>query len=132
MARNPRRPRRALLAGAFDLVAVILFVVVGRAVHHEPGDFVDFLVTLWPFVTGLVIGWLAAQAWRRPFRLPLPGIPIWVITVVGGMMFRVASSQGVAWAFVGVAAGTLGVLFLGWRAIALVSVRGAVPAAGRS
>lgn len=122
MARTPHHPGRTLWAGAIDLAVVVVFVLIGRGVHHEPASFGGFLVTLWPFVAALVIGWLAAQAWRKPFHLPLPGIPIWVITVVGGMMFRVASSQGVAWAFVAVAAGTLGLLFLGWRAIALLSL----------
>jgi hypothetical protein len=123
MAPTPVRPSRAVWAGIADLAVVVVFVILGRATHHEPASTAGFLVTLWPFVASLAIAWLAAQAWRKPFRLPLPGIPIWLITVVGGMMFRVASGQGVAWAFVGVAAAVLGVLFLGWRAVAVLVTR---------
>ena len=117
------RPGRILWAAVIDVVAVIVFVVLGRASHQESASFGGFLVTVWPFLAALAIGWLAGQAWKHPFRLTLPGIPLWVITVVGGMTFRVASSQGIAVPFIIVAALVLGVFLLGWRAVATAITR---------
>jgi hypothetical protein len=62
-------------------------------------------------------------AWRRPLGILVPGVVIWVATVAIGMLLRVASGQGVQFAFVIVATVTLGIFLVGWRAIALLIVR---------
>lgn len=73
---------------------------------------------------GLGLGWVAARAWRRPAAVWPTGVLVWAVTLVAGMLLRLASAQGTAAAFVVVAALTLGLFLVGWRAIAsLVSRR---------
>ncbi len=74
-------------------------------------------------MVALALGWLVTGVWRAPLALVRTGLPLWAITVVLGMILRAASGQGIAIAFVIVAAITLAVFLLGWRAIALLIVR---------
>ena len=48
------------------------------------------------------------------------GLGVWAVTVAGGMLLRAASGQGIAIAFIVVAAVTLLVALVGWRVIAAV------------
>ena len=121
--RPPVPGAHVLLAAVLDVVLVSAFVLIGRGNHAEAFDVSGILVTLWPFLTGLVVGWLATRAWRYPFAPVLPGIPIWLFTVAVGMLFRLLSGQGVAVSFVIVSIIVLGVFLLGWRLIAGVVVR---------
>lgn len=118
MAERTTSSRRVVLAVVLDVVAVLVFVVIGRSSHGEALGIPGLLTTFWPFLVGLAIGWAAAQAWKHPFRLPLPGVPIWLITVIGGMLFRVLSGQGTAPSFIAVATIALGILLIGWRVVA--------------
>jgi len=106
----------ALLAAVVDLVLVVVFVLVGRASHNEGP--LGTLVTLWPFLAGLVIGWIGARAWRTPLALRWTGVTIWAATVIVGMLLRTVAGQGVQLGFVIVTAVVLGIFLLGWRAIA--------------
>jgi Protein of unknown function (DUF3054) len=116
--------RAAIVAFVLDVVSILVFVIVGLISHHKQFDFVDILVVLWPFLGGLVIGWALTRSWRAPFRIFWNGVTIWVATVLIGMILRAVSGQDVPIAFVGVTALVLGVLFLGWRAIARLVTRG--------
>ncbi|MCU1477958.1 MAG: rane protein [Subtercola sp.] len=116
--RRPAATRTIVLAAVADLVLVLVFVLIGRSSHSEGFSLGGSLVTFWPFAVGLVVGWLATRAWRYPVRVVLPGIPIWLFTVVVGMFLRVLSGQGVEVSFVIVALIVLGVFLLGWRLIA--------------
>jgi hypothetical protein len=108
---------RWVTAAAADLACVLLFVAIGRASHHEADAVAGFLRTAWPFVSGLAIGWVVTRAWHRPNALVPVGIGVWLATVAGGMVLRIASGQGVAVAFVIVALIFLGLFLLGWRAL---------------
>ena len=116
--RRPAATRTIVLAAVADLVLVLVFVLIGRSSHSEGFSLGGTLVTFWPFLVGLVVGWLATRAWRYPVRVVLPGIPIWLFTVAVGMFLRVLSGQGVEVSFVIVALIVLGVFLLGWRLIA--------------
>lgn len=107
-----------------DVAAVLVFVLIGRANHGEGETVAGIANTVWPFLAGLLAGWLlAARTHRRVDRLS-GGTVVWIATVVGGLLLRVVAGQGVAAAFVVVAAVVLGVFLLGWRAISeLVSRR---------
>jgi hypothetical protein len=106
------------LAAALDAACVLLFVVIGRASHTKGESLAGIASTAWPFLAGLALGWLAARAWRRPFGLAPAGVSAWLGTVGLGMVLRVVSGQGTAFAFVLVALAFLGLFLLGWRAAA--------------
>jgi len=109
--------RWVFLSIVLDVVLVVLFTVIGRVSHGEGLGVAGVAQTAWPFLVGTLLGWLVTAAWRRPLALVRAGIPIWLLTVVVGMVLRVVSAQGIAVSFVIVAAVVLGVFLLGWRAI---------------
>lgn len=112
-----------LVAFAIDVVLVLVFVLVGRRSHGEAETAAGILDTMWPFLVGLVLGWLVTLAWRRPLAILWPGIPIWLMTVAAGMLLRVAAGQGAEASFIVVATIVLGVFLIGWRLIALPITR---------
>ena len=99
-----------------DCCCVLIFVVIGRANHAKGEAFGGIASTAWPFLAGLLVGWLAVRAWRRPSALVPAGVGVWLGTVVVGMVLRVVSGQGTAFAFIIVALAFLGLFMLGWRA----------------
>jgi hypothetical protein len=103
------------VALAADLCCVLVFVIIGRASHTKGETLGGIASTAWPFLAGLGIGWLAARAWRHPVSLAPAGVGAWLGTVVAGMVLRVLSGQGTAFAFVLVALAFLGLFLLGWR-----------------
>jgi hypothetical protein len=105
---------------ALDVLAVALFVGIGRAAHTRGLSLVGFASTAWPFASGLVAGWLVLRAWHLSGRSMRGGVTICVSTVTVGMVLRAVSGQGTAVAFVFVAFGFLGLAMLGWRLIELV------------
>jgi hypothetical protein len=110
---------RYLPALVVDAVLVLVFAVIGRASHQE--DPAGFLLTAWPFLVALLVGHLLAALLparpRRPWSV-LWGVVVWVVTVAGGMLLRVASGDTAELPFVIVATIVLGVFLLGWRAVA--------------
>jgi hypothetical protein len=112
-----------LVAFVIDVVLVLVFVLVGRRSHGEAETAAGILDTMWPFLVGLVLGWLVTLAWRRPLAILWPGIPIWLMTVAAGMLLRVAAGQGAEASFIVVATIVLGVFLIGWRLIALPITR---------
>ncbi|MGZ0711010.1 DUF3054 domain-containing protein (plasmid) [Coraliomargarita sp. W4R53] len=121
-------PTMRTIAGAFvlDAALVVVFAIIGRASHDEgifgPGGS-GLWQTSWPFLVGLVLGWLISRAWLAPASPLRTGLPVWAITVSGGMVMRYASDQGVAIAFVIVATVTLLLLLVGWRTVAALIAR---------
>jgi hypothetical protein len=124
-ATSPRVPAR-IAAAAFvvDAALVLLFAAIGRRSHDESGAVLGVVLTAWPFLAGLALGWVVAVAWRRTAPLGVrDGIPVWLGAVAGGMLLRAATGSGTAFSFVVVATVTLAVLLLGWRALAGVARR---------
>lgn len=114
--------RTALLSFTADVVLVIVFAAIGRASHRE--DVLSgLLVTAWPFLAALVVGWLVSLAWRAPLAPVRTGLPVWAVTVAGGMLLRAVSGQGVVLAFVIVAAVVLLLFLVGWRVVAALVAR---------
>lgn len=97
----------------------MVFALAGRA-SHDSDIWGGLVGTAWPFLGALAAGWLVSLAWRAP-RAPLrTGVPVWLVTVAGGMLLRAASGQGTALPFVVVATLTLLVALVGWRVIARI------------
>lgn len=111
--------RRVEVAAALDVLAVLLFVIIGRRNHHEGGNVVlGALRVAAPFLIALAVGWAATRAWRTPTAL-LTGMWVWVCTVALGLLLRrTVFDRGTAIAFVIVTTITLAVLLIGWRAVA--------------
>ncbi|WP_400999770.1 DUF3054 domain-containing protein [Agromyces sp. GXQ0307] len=121
MAATASVPRvTAILAGALDVMLVVLFAGIGRASHGEVVDAGGVWETAWPFLVGLAVGWLLVRGWRRPLAVRPTGVAAWVAAVAVGMLLRLATGGGAALAFVVVATATLGLFLLGWRAIAVL------------
>lgn len=110
-----------LLAGLLDIVAVLVFVAIGLSVHTAGVTLSGMATVSWPFLTGAAIGWLGSR--HLSWTVWPAGVVVWLATVAGGMILRVASSQGIAAPFVVVALLFLGAEMLGWRIIAQVVVR---------
>ncbi|MGJ6121041.1 DUF3054 domain-containing protein [Mycolicibacterium sp. Y3] len=112
-----------LAAVTADVVAVVVFCAIGRRSHAEGVTLDGVAQTAWPFLTGTVVGWLAARGWQRPTAITPTGLIIWVCTVAIGMVLRKATAAGTAFSFVVVASLTTAILLLGWRAAAKVASR---------
>jgi drug/metabolite transporter (DMT)-like permease len=116
---------RFLPAVIVDAVLVLIFAVIGRASHDESPA--GFLITAWPFLVALIVGHVLAALLpgrpRRPWSV-LWGVVVWVVTVAGGMLLRVATGDTAQLAFIIVATLTLGVLLVGWRAVTALVRRG--------
>jgi len=107
-------------AAALDAAAIVVFAAVGRA-NHDEGILgragLGLATTVWPFAAGAAIGWLIAKTWTRPCAWSPTGVIVWASTLVGGMLLRVASGQGVEVSFVIVAGLVLATFLIGWRVI---------------
>jgi hypothetical protein len=109
----PARPAVIVGALVLDIALVVAFAAIGRA-SHDSDVWLGLWQTTWPFLAGLLLGWVLTRAWRAPLALQR-GWGIWGAALVGGMLLRLASGQGTALPFVLVAAATLLVLLVGWR-----------------
>lgn len=121
---STRRPHASVTVPAvIDVVLVLVFVLIGRGSHDEGFTLLGTLITVWPFLVALAVGWVVMRAWRSPRAVAWTGVGIWVVTVAVGMLLRVVSGQGTAPSFVIVATIVLGVFLVGWRALARVVAR---------
>ncbi|WP_082775296.1 DUF3054 domain-containing protein [Pseudoclavibacter helvolus] len=114
-----------------DLLLVVVFAIIGRMSHAEGVSLAGIVTTGWPFVLGLLVAWVLVTLFRwKPWR-PFPaGVFVWVVTVGGGMLLRLAIGDTAEIAFVIVASIVLGAflllprLFLGTGRDARPSVKG--------
>ena len=106
-----RLSQRAVITTAIvDVVAVLVFVAIGRRNHDEGTALSGVLGVAAPFLIALGISWIGLRTWREPFNRA-SFIATWVITVfVGLLLRRVVFDRGIATAFIIVATITLGVL----------------------
>ncbi len=116
--RSESRSTAAALAA--DVLLVVVFCTIGRRSHAEGLTVSGIAETAWPFLSGTLVGWLLARAWRAPTAVAPTGVIVWVSTVVVGMLLRKASSQGVAVSFIVVASVVTALFLLGWRAVAVL------------
>lgn len=103
-----------------DVVAIMVFAILGRSSHAEQNTLLGVLGTAWPFLIAAAIGHLICRVvgslrtdptqWRY-------GLLVWATTLVLGMLLRVAAGATAAWPFILVATLVLAAFLLGWRAI---------------
>ena len=116
--RPAQRPSPAVTI-VIDAVMVVVFCVLGGLSHSvgEPDAVARIVVSIWPFLAALIVVHAVALAVGTDATRVVPGILIWLVTLGGGMALRALTGQGTAWAFVIVAAVTLAVFLIGWRAV---------------
>ena len=101
----------------WDLVAVAVFVVLGRRTHQESETLRAILATAAPFTGALAVGWLVAFR-RNPISIR-GGLVVASITIVGGMLLRrFVAGEGIAAPFILVTTLFLTATMLGWRIVA--------------
>ena len=128
--RPARSLRSALVALVVDVAFVLLFATIGRISHEEGATFGGVAGVAWPFVVALLVGWAIARL-RTGWPARMPGSSsVWLVTVVLGLLLRVATGGGFAWSFGVVTLLTLGLFLIGWRCAAEV-VRFAVEGLAR-
>lgn len=113
MIRIARRTER--WAVVVDAIAILVFVLIGRANHGEAETVHGVLRTLWPFLVGLAVGWFLIVRRTVPGASVRAGVIAAVDTVVLGLVLRALAGQGMAVSFVVVAVLVIVVLMLGWR-----------------
>lgn len=106
------RTRAALAA---DAICILVFAIVGRVSHAEGVGLAGVLQTAWPFLTGYLLGLVAAGG-RSPLSRRF-AVRVWVATVAVGMLLRLLTGAGVPLSFVVVTTLVLGALLLGWRGV---------------
>ncbi|MBE7160513.1 MAG: DUF3054 domain-containing protein [Williamsia herbipolensis] len=123
------RGRVVALAALADVVAVLVFVVIGRINHDDGLAITGILSTLWPFLAGTAVGWSVGYVVAhvhtdqigaphfRPERVVPDGVITWICTVAIGMVLRDQFGQGIAVSFIVVATIVLGLFLLGWRGL---------------
>jgi hypothetical protein len=101
-----------------DLLALLVFVLIGRDAHKHSFSIVGIASTLWPFASGLLIGWLLIRLRKLDGATKKSGFVIVLTTVSAGMVLRVISGQGTALTFIIVALTFLSLILIGWRLLA--------------
>jgi hypothetical protein len=103
---------------AIDVLALLIFVAVGRRNHDEAASISGVLGTAAPFLIALVASWPISRSWVKPFERRSI-ILTWLLTVIFGLALRrVVFDDGIAKPFIIVATITLGVLIALGRALA--------------
>ena len=106
-----RLSQRAVITTAIvDVVAVVVFVAIGRRNHDEDTTVLNILGVAAPFLIALFASWVGLRTWREPFNRA-SFVATWLITVIAGLFLRrVVFDRGIATSFIIVATITLGVL----------------------
>ena len=118
-------PRRGVAYGlGADLLAVVAFVLIGRRAHGEGLDPAGAAGTLWPFLAGVMGGWIGIRVFGLPPASVRAAGMVWVKTLVIGVALRSAvAGDATPPAFIAVAALSLAVLLGGWRALLRLALR---------
>ncbi len=106
---------KAVRAAVVDFIFVLAFVIIGRKSHGHGETIGGVFSTFWPFLVGLVIGWIASKELKNPTQIYPQGILLWLSTVAVGQILRVVSGQGTAFAFILVSLAFLGLVLVGSR-----------------
>ncbi len=109
----------AAKAGAVDVLAILVFVVLGRRSHDESESLGEVLKVFAPFAIALAASWVASRAWLRPLDAWSTGIALWLGTAGGGLLLRrFVFQRSTAFGFVIVGAAFLLGALVGWRLVA--------------
>lgn len=113
-----------------DIALVIVFAASGRASHDEAASLAGTALVAWPFLLALLVGTVLTRPGRTINEVWPWGVIVWLVTVVLGMLLRVVTGGGFAWAFFFVTLGILGLFLIGRRAVAGLLIRNRVKLRG--
>ena len=101
-----------------DVLAVLIFVAIGRRSHEEANSISGLLQTAAPFLIAVALSWLVVAV-TKPNGAFIPALATWAITVSVGMLLRnLVFGEGTATSFIIVTTITLFVLIVGARLVA--------------
>lgn len=107
---------RTLVGFVVDACFVVLFATLGRVSHAEGVTTAGVAGVAWPFLVALAVGWAVVRVRTGGWPARMPGsTTVWLLTAVLGLLLRVATGGGFAWAFGVVAVLVLGLFLVGWR-----------------
>ena len=107
-----------MTAKLIDVIAVLIFVAIGRRSHAEANSISGLLLTAAPFLIAVASSWVVV-ALTQPSGTLVPALITWAITVSMGMLLRnLAFGEGTALSFIIVTTITLFVLIVGARLVA--------------
>lgn len=121
---------RRVGAIVLDLVLVLAFAAIGRASHASALDVEGLTRTAFPFLAAALLAWVALVLRRSQGTSVRNGVFVWAVTLVAGLVFRLMIGDTAQVAFIVVAALTLAVFLIGWRAIRALIVRRRRPVDG--
>ncbi|MEJ6549762.1 DUF3054 domain-containing protein [Corynebacterium sp. USCH3] len=106
------------MAVVIDAVAVLVFALLGKLFHDTAGfSVLGWIGTAWPFLLGAGVAWaLLLTGVVRP--APGTGVGVLIVTWFVGIVVRAIVTMSVAWGFVLTSLIFLGILLIGWRAVA--------------
>ena len=78
--------------------------------------------TAWPFLVGLVIGWVVTRSWQNTLTF-WAAFGVFIGTFAVGIAFRHLTFTGAQPSFVAMAFSVLSVLLMGWRLMAYLELR---------
>lgn len=120
----------ALVMFVLDALLIVVFSTFGRGAHAEGLGAAQVWGTAWPFLVGLVVGWLILLVARRAPGTVGSGVAVWISSLVVGMVIRgIGDGRVPHWSFTIVAAVVTAVFLIGWRAIRAAVLRRKSPAA---
>lgn len=124
---------RVALTAGLDAALIVVFAAIGRASHEESSPLAAVLQVAWPFLVGAAAGWtlVRRRSGRWPVRWPT-AIPVVACAVAVGMVLRVVTGAGTAFAFVLVATGALATLLIGHRLVTAAAGLAIAAARGRT
>lgn len=120
---RPHRSTGPWLGWAADIVLIILFATLGRRTHESGLDLGGLLVTAAPFLAAWAVGTALTRPQFTWAQIWPAGLVVWVVTVVGGLLLRVALGDTAALSFQVVTAAVLGAFLLGRRAVTAILLR---------
>ena len=107
---------------SLDVLVVLAFVTLSRLSHNQSLAPDGIFGTAWPFLAGLVIGWLCTFSWRTTLSL-YAALGVFGCTLLVGIGFRDLTYTGSQPSFVAMATSVLAVLLMGWRLIVFLEIR---------
>lgn len=113
---------------ALDAALVLAFVTLSRLSHSQPMTPDGIAGTAWPFLVGLVIGWLVTRSWQSTLTF-WAAFGVFIGTFAVGIAFRHLTFTGAQPSFVAMAFSVLSVLLMGWRLMAYLELRRREPEA---